>query len=54
MHTNRTLIQPPELTKEQSLKTLVENRTVYNLNHCELNLFETYQSSTLVPQNLMT
>lgn len=46
---NRALIKPPDLTCERSLKTLVENRTVYNLNHCELNLFETYTASNLVP-----
>ncbi|NHM06224.1 AraC family transcriptional regulator [Flavobacterium sp. CYK-4] len=45
----RALIRPPALTRERSLKTLVENRTVYSLNHCELNLFETYQASALVP-----
>ncbi|MEO5891385.1 MAG: AraC family transcriptional regulator [Ferruginibacter sp.] len=39
----------PALTNENSLKTLVENRTVYNLENCELNLFETYQKSELVP-----
>lgn len=27
----------------------MENRTVYNLEYCELNLFETYQASSLVP-----
>lgn len=46
---HRALIPPPQLTQERSLKTLVENRTVYSLNHCELNLFETYQASALVP-----
>jgi AraC-like DNA-binding protein len=46
---NRSYINPPRLSNEKSLKTLVENRTVYSLNHCELNLFETYESSTLVP-----
>ena len=49
MNINRALINPPRLSNEKSLKTLVENRTVYNLNHCELNLFETYESSQLVP-----
>ncbi len=39
----------PGLSPENSLKTLVENRTVYNLEHCEVNLFETYQQSALVP-----
>ncbi|MGO4818874.1 AraC family transcriptional regulator [Flavobacterium sp. W22_SRS_FP1] len=46
---NRNYIDPPRLSNEKSLKTLVENRTVYNLNHCELNLFETYKASELVP-----
>ena len=41
--------QSPQLTNEKLLKTLVENRTVYNLENCELNLFETYQQSNLVP-----
>ncbi|KGO87742.1 AraC family transcriptional regulator [Flavobacterium rivuli WB 3.3-2 = DSM 21788] len=39
----------PSLTGEKSLKTLVENRTIYSLDNCELNLFETYQESVLVP-----
>jgi AraC-like DNA-binding protein len=49
MNNNRAFINPPQLSNEKSLKTLVENRTVYSLNHCELNLFETYESSALVP-----
>ncbi|WP_298153783.1 AraC family transcriptional regulator [Flavobacterium sp.] len=49
MSNNRTLISPPGLSSEKSLKTLVENRTIYSLNNCELNLFETYEHSNLVP-----
>jgi len=39
----------PSLSQETSLKTLVENRTVHSLNNCELNLFETYEATHLVP-----
>lgn len=49
MINNRAFITPPHLSNEKSLKTLVENRTVYSLNNCELNIFETYESSMLVP-----
>lgn len=47
--TKKATLLSPGLTSEKSLKTLVENRTVYNLENCELNLFETYQKSELVP-----
>lgn len=47
--TKKVTLLSPGLTSEKSLKTLVENRTVYNLENCELNLFETYQKSELVP-----
>jgi AraC-like DNA-binding protein len=49
MNNRRALLETPSLTGEKSLKTLVENRTVYSLDNCELNLFETYQESLLVP-----
>jgi AraC-like DNA-binding protein len=48
MQKQRTL-SPVNLTSEKSLKTLVENRTAYTLEKCELNVFETHQASALVP-----
>lgn len=40
--------RPVALTPQHDLKTLVENRTVFNFNNCELNIFETHQTSEQV------
>jgi len=45
----RNLLSPFTLSEKNELQTLVENRKAYSLNHCELNIFETYQKSELVP-----
>lgn len=44
------LISPraPALAGRRELQTLVENRSVYSLDHCELNIFETRQASEQV------
>jgi AraC family transcriptional regulator len=34
--------------KPQDLKTMVENKTTYTLDNCELNIFETHQSAEKV------
>ena len=38
-----------DLTHPKYLQTLVENRRVFNLNNCELNIFETYQHAYHIP-----
>lgn len=41
-------LQPVPLHDERSLFTLVENRSVYNMENCELNVFETHQQAKAV------
>lgn len=42
-------IQSVALSDKRNLKTLVENKTAYTLDKCELNVFETHAPSFLVP-----
>lgn len=45
----RNLIQKIDLTPSKQLQTLIENRRVFNLNNCELNIYESYQKAFGVP-----
>ena len=38
-----------DLTNPRQLKTLVENRRIFNLDNCELNVFESYEQTYRVP-----
>jgi AraC-like DNA-binding protein len=43
------LIDKIALTAPKQLQTLIENRRVFNLNNCELNIYESYQKAFGVP-----
>ena len=45
----RNYLNKIELTHPKYLQTLVENRRVFNLQNCELNVFESYQETYRVP-----
>jgi AraC-like DNA-binding protein len=45
----RNLIHKIDLTPAKQLQTLIENRRVFNLNNCELNIYESYQKAFGVP-----
>ncbi len=42
-------LQRIDLTHPKYLQTLVENRRIFNLHNCELNIFESYQQTWHVP-----
>lgn len=46
---SRHSLQSVALSDQHRLQTLVENKTAYTLNACELNVFETHAASYLVP-----
>jgi len=43
------LINKIDLTNPRHLQTLVENRRIFNLENCELNVFESYEQTYRVP-----
>ncbi len=45
----KSLLNKIDLTHPGYLTTLVENRRVFNLNNCELNIFESYQQTFGLP-----
>ncbi len=45
----KSLLNKIDLTDPKYLRALVENRRVFNLNNCELNVFESYQQAFRVP-----
>lgn len=46
---NKSRLHKVDLTTPRHLNTLIENRRVFSLHNCELNVFETYQQAYQVP-----
>ena len=46
---SRKFVPTVDLSHPRQLRTLVENRSVYSLHDCELNIFETFQKSYRIP-----
>ena len=46
---SRNYLHKVDLTHPKYLQTLVENRRIFNLRNCELNIFESYQQTYRVP-----
>ncbi|MBC3539720.1 AraC family transcriptional regulator N-terminal domain-containing protein [Rufibacter sediminis] len=49
MEKSTHLLQPVPLHTERTLSTLVENRSAFTLESCELSVFETHQRAERVP-----
>ncbi len=45
----KNLLQKIDLTNPGQLQTLVESRRIFNLDKCELNVFESYEQAYAVP-----
>ena len=45
----RYTLKPPGLTSFDKLDVLVENRKVFTLEKCELNIYETFQAADSIP-----
>lgn len=45
------MINHVALSSSRELQTLVENRRIFNLKNCELNIFESYEQAQHVPLN---
>jgi AraC-like DNA-binding protein len=45
----KSSLQQIPLTQPKCLQTLTENRRIFNLQHCELNVFESYEPTYNVP-----